>query len=406
MERKKKNDTIYYGWLVVLGAFLALLISSIRSYSFGVFIDPLTEEFNWPRAPLTLGFSISLLMTSFLGIVSGKLSDRYGVRKVMIVGTLLTVSGFLFLSTIDSLLQLYACFLLIGVGASAFYIPVTSTVTRWFTERRGLAIGITVTALAFGMAFFPPILERIIVWRGWRTMFILVGLFSLIVLSFSSLLMRRSPLTLDENEEKEEVGYTLKEALKTKHFWIIYFMFLVAQFSAMTITVHIVPYSTDVGIPSFYAATLLTAVGIANIVGRIFGGWTSDKIGIIKGVIIFFVLQTIAIFALPVSTFLWILYPVALLFGLSYGGWVMIYPVIISKLFGTKHSGEILGALGTVAGIGGSVGPLLASYIFDITGVYDLAFLISGLMCLGALGLSLLFLHSYEEDSLHSSKER
>ncbi len=398
MEEREKNDKIYYGWFVVLGAFLALLISSIRSYSFGVFIDPLTQEFDWSRGPLTLGFSISLLMTSFLGIVSGKLSDRYGVRKVMSVGTVLTVVGFLLLSQINTLLQLYGCFLLIGIGASTFYIPATSTVTRWFDEKRGLAIGVTVTALAFGMAFFPPILERIITWMGWRSMFIIIGVFSLIVLSISIFLMKDSPPILDENDEEDESGYTLKEALKTKYFWIIYFMFLVAQFSAMTITVHIVPYSTDVGIPSFYAATLLTAVGLANMFGRIFGGWTSDKIGVIKGVTIFFVLQSIAIFALPVSTFLWVLYPIALLFGAAYGGWVMIYPVIISTLFGTKHSGEILGALGTVAGIGGSLGPLFAGYIFDITGVYDLAFLISGLMSLGALGLSLVFLWIYVEE--------
>ncbi len=397
-KKRKKNDKIYYGWFVVIGAFLALLVSSVRSYSFGVFILPLTEEFDWPRAPLTLGFSLSLLMTSFLGIVSGKLSDRYGVRKVMTGGTVLTVLGFLFLSRIGSLLQLYLGFLLLGIGASAFYIPVTTTVTRWFDERRGLAIGITVTSLAFGMAFFPPILERMIARWGWRNMFIIIGLFALIVLSVSTYLMKRSPNSLEGNND-EETGYTLKGALKTRYFWIIYFMFLVAQFSAMTITVHLVPYSNDVGIPSFYAATLLTAVGIANMFGRIFGGWTSDKLGIIKGVIIFFMLQTIAIFALPLSTFLWVLYPIALLFGLAYGGWVMIYPVIISKLFGTKHSGEILGALGTVAGIGGALGPLLAGHIYDITGIYDLAFLISGAMCLGALGLSIVFLLIYDEES-------
>ncbi|MEF8874388.1 MAG: MFS transporter [Candidatus Thermoplasmatota archaeon] len=400
MQKKNKNGTIYYGWFVVLGAFLALLISSVRSYSFGVFILPLTEEFGWPRGPLTLGFSLSLLMTSFLGIVSGKLSDRYGVKKVMLVGTVFIVLGFTLTSKITSLLQLYGCFILIGVGASAFYIPVTTTVTRWFDERRGLAIGISVTALAFGMAFFPPILERVIASIGWRTTFIVIGIFSFVVLSLSTFLMKNSPESPEKNKtaEDEEEGYTLKGALKTKHFWIIYFMFLVAQFSAMTITVHIVPYSIDVGIPSFYAATLLTAVGIANIFGRIFGGWTSDKLGVIKGVTIFFLLQSIAIFSLPVSTLLWVLYPVAVLFGLAYGGWVMIYPVIISTLFGTKHSGEILGALGTVAGIGGSLGPLFAGYIFDLTGGYDLAFLISGLMSVGALGLSLVFLWIYDEE--------
>ncbi|MFW6142352.1 MAG: MFS transporter, partial [Candidatus Saliniplasma sp.] len=314
---------IYYGWIVVIGAFLALLVSSLRSYSFGVFIDPLTADFGWPRAPLTLTYSLSLLVSSFLGIVSGTLSDRYGVRKVMIVGSILVIAGFVFSSMITSLVHLYLTFILIGIGSAAFYIPVTTSVTRWFTERRGLAVGITVSALGIGMAFFPPILERSIDSLGWRNTFLIAGFISLVLLSISISMMKHPPGDDDGGEEEvDDVSpdFTLKNALKTKYFWLIYFMFLMAQFAALSVTVHIVPYSTDIGISSFYAATLLTVIGISNIGGRLFGGLTSDKIGVIKGTSIFFLIQGITILLIPLSPGLFMMYSIAVIFGVSYGG--------------------------------------------------------------------------------------
>jgi len=397
MDEDNKIKDIYYGWFIVLATFIALMVLSIRNYSFGVFIDPLTKDFGWDRAPLTLVFSISLIVTSLFGIVSGRLSDKYGVKKLMGIGTILLSAGFLLSSQIQHLNHLYFSFFLIGIGGSAIYIPATTTVTRWFDEKRGLAIGISVAAIAIGMAGFPPLLERSIYAFGWRSTFILIGILTLSALSFSTALMKRSPSNGEKDAKSDEKSFTLKEALKTHYFWIIYFMFLMAQFSALTITVHIVPYSTDIGLPSFYAAATLTAVGLANILGRVLGGWTSDKLGVIKGVSIFFVFQSIAIFSLPLFSGLLAIYSVAVLFGLSYGGWVMIYPVITSRLFGTKHSGAILGALGTVAGIGGAVGPYVAGFIYDVTGLYDLAFLVSGFLMLAAFGLSLLFIWTYDE---------
>lgn len=407
------KDDMFYGWIVVLAAFLAILVSSIRSYAFGVFIDPLAQEFGWATAPISLAYSISLLLTSFTAIIAGKLSDRFGVRKVMTLGMILVVTGFMLTSQIHSLIQLYLSFALVGIGASAFYVPATTTITRWFHKRKGLAIGITVSALGIGMAFFPPTLERIIYLVGWRSTFVVMGIISLTLLSISIYLIRSSPEDMDLNPDGIEVeenskpkenpsnkSLTLSEAFKTRRFWIIYFMFMIAQFSAMMVTVHIVEYSRNLGIPSFFAAATLTAIGIANIVGRIFGGWSSDKIGVIKGMMIFFTFQGLALFLLPAVDILYLLYAISILFGLAFGGWVMIYPVIVSEFFGTEHSGEILGMLGTVVGIGGAIGPYFAGYIVDVTGRYDNAFLIGGVMTLIALFLAVLLF--YEEKGSNS----
>lgn len=397
------KNKIFYGWIVVIAAFLAILVSSIRSYAFGVFIDPLSQEFGWSTAPISLAYSISLLLTSFTAIFAGKLSDIYGVRKVMTLGMVLVVIGFLITSTIQTLYQLYLSFALVGVGASAFYVPATTTITRWFDKKKGLATGITVSALGIGMALFPPALEKIIQILGWRSAFVVIALISFSLLSVSIFLMRASPEDMGlepdgektdevDTDEKSKEGLTLKQTFKTKRFWIIYMMFMVAQFSAMIVTVHIVEYSRNLDIPGFLAATTLTAVGLANIFGRLFGGWVSDKIGVVKGTIIFFAFQSLTLFLLPFISALHFLYAVAAIFGLSFGGWVMIYPVIVSEFFGNKHSGTILGALGTVAGIGGALGPYFAGYIVDLTGVYDTAFIVGGFMTFLAMALAVILL--------------
>ncbi|MFP4050815.1 MAG: MFS transporter [Thermoplasmata archaeon] len=393
-----KRD-IYYGWIVVLAAFIAILVSSLRSYAFGVFIAPLTEDFGWARAPISMAYSISLILTSFFAIMFGRLSDRYGVRKVLILGLSLVVPGYIFCSLISSLNQLYLGFALIGIGSGAFYVPVTTTVTRWFNENKGLAVGITVSALGIGMAFFPPALERIIASAGWRTTFVVMAVISFVLLLIATYLIRDSPESIgleiknsasEDKSADNSLNLTLLQALKTKRFWIIYMMFFVSQFSALTVTVHIVPYSEGIGFPSFYAAMTLTAIGLANVFGRLFGGWTSDKIGVVKGTMIFFLLQSLTLFLITTANSLPVLYVISLTFGLAFGGWVMIYPVIVSVFFGNKHSGAILGALGTVAGLGGALGPYFAGYVYDITGKYDFAFLIGGLMTLFSLILSII----------------
>jgi len=403
----KKN--VYYGWIVVLAAFLTILVSSLRSYAFGVFIKPWTTDFGWARAPISLAYSISLLLTSFFAIMFGRLSDRYGVRKVLLLGLSLVIPGYIFCSQIDSLNQLYLCFALIGIGSGAFYVPVTTTVTRWFDENKGLAIGITVSALGIGMAFFPPALERIIVFAGWRTTFVVMAVISTVLLLIATYLIRDSPESIElekkdknsqENSTDNGLNLTLFEAFKTKRFWIIYMMFFVSQFSALIVTVHIVPYSEGIGIPSFYAAMTLTAIGLANVFGRLFGGWTSDNIGVVKGTMIFFLLQSLTLFLITTTNSLHILYVISLIFGLAFGGWVMIYPVIVSVFFGNKHSGEILGALGTVAGLGGALGPYFAGYVYDVTGKYDIAFMIGGLMTLFSLILSIILYFSEKKRSL------
>lgn len=381
----KINGLPFYGWIIVLASFLAMIVVSMI-YVFGVFIEPLTQEFGWSRSSVSLAFSICYLLLTFSAILSGSMTDRYGIRRVMSVGTLLTGASLLLCSQVSSLAQLYLYFGILGVGASTLYVPPASTITRWFVRRRGLAMGIAFSAFGIGMSFFAPLTEMMIREFGWRSTFLTYGISTLSILSISSLLMKQEPseavltrygrVEADFQTRGKAGDYTLREAVGMKLFWYIYLVFLFVHISLLMFTVHVVPYAVDMGIMGIRAATALTFLGVCIIPGRIAGGWVTDRIGMLNTLAIFLIIHAISAFCLLGSTGEWSIYLVSAGFGIGYGGWGAVYPLMVGGFFGTKHSGSILGVLDTGVGTGGAVGPYLAGYIFVITGSYHAAFLL------------------------------
>ena len=402
---KLLEGRVYYGWVVVFATFLAMLVISLPVYTFGVFIEPLTDAFGWSRANISGAVSIFQLLVGMLAFGFGRLSDRYDIRLTMGIGTVLILLSFFACSKIASLTHLYLAFAGLGIGSSALYVPMTSTVASWFRKRKGLAVGLAVTAFGVGMASFSPLLEMLISNYGWRNTFLISGAFSFFLLLVSISLMRNPPddpedrikIGLESEEGSDDPGsddMTPGEAVRTKSFWLTYFSLLFAYISAFFVTTHIVPNALGLGISSLYAATLLTVIGVFNVAGRLLGGFTSDEFGVTRALTLLFTAQAISLFLLANLTSLWSIYSVALLFGISYGGWAMILPVITNDFFGRTHSGQIMGLFETVTGIGGAMGPYFAGYIYDLTGQYTLAFLIAGTITLVGVVLTV-FLRRY-----------
>ncbi len=404
------NKEIDYGWVVVFSAFIAMLTTSIPLYSFGVFIEPLADTFGWLRGNISLALAIFNLVVGFVAIFLGRMTDRYGVKRVMVLGMVFYVVSLFFTSRINSLITFYLCFAGLGVGASSFYVPIISTVTKWFTKRRGLALGVSVTAYGVGMAFFSPLLELAISNFGWRMTFVYSGILSVVLLTLATYLMKSPPERAEvgraedkstEGEEEKAVDFTVGEALKCPSYWIIYFMLLFGGISAFFITAHIVPYAIDAGVSGFYAATLLTVIGLINIFGRIVGGYVVDKLGSARTLAVIFCLQAVSIFLIPQFTGLTSLYIVALLFGLAYGSWAFIPGAISSEYFGTTNSGAIIGTLETVTGLGGAIGPYFAGFVFDATGTYDLAFSVAGFITVASAALAVFLIFFFSKNRVN-----
>ena len=160
---------LHYGWIIVAIAFGILAIHAFVIYTFGVFLRPLTMEFNWDRGALSGAVSVFWLVIGPLSIFTGRLSDKYGPRILVIIGGLLDGIGFLLMSQVSSLWQVYLIWLLLmGVAWSCFVIPITSTIPRWFTKRRGIAMGLTVAGPSIGGVTLPLFTQWLISAYGWR----------------------------------------------------------------------------------------------------------------------------------------------------------------------------------------------------------------------------------------------
>ena len=397
---------VHYGWVMVVISIGILATHALTLYAFGVFLKPLTIEFGWERGALSVAYSMSVLVGGGLGILSGRLTDRYGPRPIVTIGGLSTGIAFLLMSLISSLWQVYLIWgILMGIGFSFCFIPVMSLIPRWFTKRRGIATGIVMAGMGLGGMITPPLAQWLIDACGWRNAFVILGLITLVIVTPIAQFMKHSPQRAglkpyggDETTEDKQSqspaaeGFSLSQAIRTARFWLFGLILAGFFFCFGTIMVHIVPYASDVGIPSIIAASILSIAAGISIIGRLGTGFLSDRIGGTLALSACVSLITLALIWLLFVREVWMFYVFAVIFGLSYGGLVTLLPVVAAELFGVVSLGVILGGLTFVGTIGEALGAPLSGSIFDITGSYSLAFLICAVICAVAVILSLVLL--------------
>ena len=395
---------LHYGWVMVIMAACIMAVQALVFYTFGIFLVPLTAEFNWERGALSGAFSIAMLLSGLFAILSGRLSDKYGPRILVTISGLSLGVGFLLMSQINSLWQAYLVWgLFMGIGNSCCWIPIASTIPRWFTKKRGIAIGITVAGFGLGGVIVPPLAQWLISAFGWRQAYLILGLITFIVVIPLAQFMKHSPQRVglkpygeDETVKGEQPlvtgGLSLTQAIKTSRFWIFDSILLFFFFSQALIITHIVPHAIDIGILPIIAASVTSVIAGISAIGRLSMGFISDKIGSRLVLIACFALATLALLWLLFAKEIWMLYIFAVIFGLAYGGIVVLETVISAELFGLSSLGTILGGLMLFTTVGIALGPPLAGAIFDVTGSYSLAFLISVIISALAVILSLILL--------------
>lgn len=390
---------LFYGYIVVIAALVIMVLAWGTFFSYGIFFTPLVAEFGWTRAITSGAFTLASLIRGFLGITTGKLSDKFGLRIVVSVCVLLMGSGYLLLSQTTSVWQLYLFFgVIIAIGISGCWTPLLAMVARWFVKRRGMMTGLVTSGVSIGTIIIPPVSTRLVSGYGWRNSYIIIGIATLVLILLSAQFLRSDPRQsghspYGENEKKQALpatsveGLSIQEAIHTTQFWMICITYFSYGFLAHTIMIHIAPHATDLGISLVNAANVLAIIGVTGIAGRLFMGSASDKIDIKSSIIFVFIVASIILLWLQLAQELWMFYLFAIIFGFAYGGLSALQPLLIARYFGLSSLGIILGTLSFSFTTGGAAGVFLAGYMFDITGNYQLAFLVCA--SLGFVGLIL-----------------
>lgn len=387
----------YYGYFIVAITFMIMVIAWGVNYSFGVFFTPLLREFGWPRAITSGAFSLAIFLEGFGGMFMGRICDRFGPRSVVAVCGILLGMGYMLMSHVSSTWHLYLFYgVLAGIGLSGTYVPVLSTVSKWFNRRRGLMTGIVSSGMGAGTLVMTPIASWLILTNGWRFSYMTVGLTALIIMVVSAYFLRLpegpcvendaiSALTGDSYQSTLINPKEAKVVLKTVSFWLLCAVFMCWGMVIFAILVHITPFAIEGGFSRAEAANILTIFGGSVFFAKIITGMIADRAGSKTALVMGLGILMAGLFLLLSINSLWALYLFAFFFAFGYGCGSVIMPNIVAEMFGLHFHGILLGIVNFFACTGCAAGPVAAGWLFDGTGDYNAAFAASTV--LGALTL-------------------
>jgi MFS family permease len=379
---------MFYGWFVVAAAFAVTFVGFGSAYTFSAFVESLQKDFAASRGSVSLVFSLAGFLYFGLGIVSGPLADRWGSRRLAVIGMLLTGGGLAIASTAHSLAEVYAAYGLgVGLGVRCPYVPVVGAVQRWFLRRRGFASGLAVSGIGVGTLVMPPLASLLIDALGWRTAYLVLGALAAVVGAGMALMIENDPrdrgLGPDGDalqsgaQSMRPAGTSVREAIRSRRFAVLYAACLICSFGVFVPFVHLVPYAMDHGVPQSSAVLLLGVIGVGSTAGRFFLGGLADRMGRQLALLTMFVGMALALSVWALSTYFWSLAAFAFGYGVFYGGWVAVLPAVVMDHFGGRNVSAIIGVLYTSVAFGTLVGPSAAGFAFDLSHSYALAILAS-----------------------------
>lgn len=397
--RGRPRLPLYYGWVVVGLAFAFQALAYGVWYSYAVFFVALLREFGWTRAETAGAFSVFVLVHGAAGVLTGRLTDRFGARAVAAGGGALLAAALAACSTVTALWQLYLFFgVAVAVGVAAIgYVPMIALLRHWFSQRLGTATGITMSGVGFGILVFVPAAQGLLDALGWRATYLALAALMLLVPVAVLLFLRDAPEQVGQVPEgvlgsagalrpsddgrvvdRRWAGetWTLWRAAQTWRFWLMLTAFAAMYYTSQTVFVHQVALLTDAGYSVLLAASVAGLIGGVSIVGKLGWGILSDRLGreVVYTLGAGCVLVALALLALVdqvAATWFVVLYGVA--FGIGYAVSAVIIPTMTADLFSGNDFGVIFGTMTLGVGLGSAGGAWAAGRIFDATGGYDAA---------------------------------
>ena len=383
---------IHYGWIMLSAIVLMTFASSGSRFSFGVFVQPMSESLHWDRAQLALAASLNLLLAGLLRPFIGLAADRLGSRAVALAGVALGGTALALTSYAHELWVFYLTYgVLLSLGfAAASPVTVTTLVGHWFVRRRSLAMSIGSTGTALGELITVPLAMLAVLSVGWENAFrVMAGFMLLIVLPVGFLLLRNRPAdkglepyghdAADAAQQARRAGQglTLREAARTGDFWRLTFGFFVCGFTMSFASTHFVPFAMDMGFEPMVAANALGFVGGCSLVGGLTAGYLADKFSRKNVLAVVYLTRGLAFAVLLEARDLPTLYFASFLLGISWTSTGPLTSAITADRCGLRNLGTIFGTMFTIMPIGSAIGAYLGGLVFELRHGYDLTLVAS-----------------------------
>lgn len=400
-------------WLIAICA-LGVHLSIGSAYAWSIFSNPISEQLGWSDTHVSLAFSIAIFFLGSSAAFAGRFVEKHGPKKsgmlsavlfgVGIIGTGLAIST-------ESLILLYLFYGVIGgMGLGIGYITPVSTLMKWFPDKPGFATGLAVMGFGFAALLTGPVAAILINKLELSYTFYILGTAYFLIMILSAQYLSPPPrdwvpkgLSLNEQNtakkvKRDTVDFTVKEALKSRRFWVLWFILFLNITCGVAILSAASPMAMKMtGMSTATAATMVGIMGIFNGGGRLAWATISDYIGRPNVFIAFFMIQIAAFLILPLVGNISVFMILVFIIITCYGGGFSSIPAYIGDVFGKKQLDAILGYMLTAWAIAGVVGPLLLSTLYNKTGNYNLSMIVFAMLCLIALGLSVWLRHDIKQ---------
>jgi MFS family permease len=388
-----------YGWVVVGAGMLMTCVAIGAMFSLAVFLQPIAAETGWSRSGISTAATLDFLFMGAAAFLWGTLSDRFGTRVVVLLGSVLLGVSLIAASRAATLLEFQLLFgVLVGVAAGSFCAPMMAIATAWLEHRRNLAAALVSAGLGIGSTTVSPLAGWLVSISDWRTAMLTIGVAALVLLIPAALLVRQPPETARAANatptappEGEDYPLTGMQALLTPQLAAIALTHFACCAAHSGPLFHMVSYAAFCGVAPILAVSVFSLAGLSGLCGRIGLGLTADRIGVKPTLVAGLVVQALAVGAYLFVGTLGEFYALSVVFGLAFGGVMPLYAVLVRDNFGPRIMGTTFGAVSMFASLGMALGPWAGGFVFDTYGSYAWLYIGSFSIGLGAVAVALTF---------------
>ncbi|XP_006112194.2 monocarboxylate transporter 13-like isoform X1 [Pelodiscus sinensis] len=402
-----------WGWMVVLAGFLqsALVFGVIRC--FGIFFVEFMGYFGELSGRVSWVTSIGIAVLQLGGPVGSTLSTQYGARPVVMAGGFLSGLGMLLASFATCLTHLYLSIgLLSGLGWSLVFTPSLASVARYFTKRRTFAMGLAVSGAGLASFAFSPLFQVLVDTYAWRGALLIMAGVSFNLVAAGALLR---PLELEGNVAAPEACWLPLQALSSLRrlrlachgpFLIFAIAFVLVDTGYYVPYIHLVPHARELGFDEYQAAFLMSSASVADLCGRVAGGWLADRLALrlVHSLTLWTILTGLSIALVPLGRSYPLLMGLCICYGFFAGALVPLQFSGLAEIVGTVHIMEGIGLMQMIESAGSLVGAPLSGWLRDMTGDYTASFTVAGAFLLAG-SLLLFTLPNYFSCPMDSTAE-